>query len=94
MAEIRKGIVTRLHNGGTSAVIRPFGGGETETPPLPVQRISVQVPEHTGSGDAGGVTVPAMTFIALHPRVSVGDVVAFILFHDGTGLIIDKIGGE
>ena len=34
-----------------------------------------------------------MNIVQFHPVLAVGDVVAFALFEDGTGLIIDKSGG-
>lgn len=90
MADIRKGKVTKVLYGGTHAVIRPFGWGETETPELPVQRVTVKIPAHTGQGSEGSVSIPAQTVVALHPIVAINDIVAFVLYEDGTGLIIDK----
>lgn len=77
MADMRKGIVTQVTNGGATAIIRPYGVGASLTPPLPVQQIKI--------------TRPDQNWTELHPRLSVGDSVAFVLFEDGTGLIIDKI---
>jgi hypothetical protein len=67
MAEIKKGVVTQVIEGG-GAVIRPYGAGSALTPEL-----------------AG------LSFVQPHPTIAVGDSVAFVLFEDGTGFIIDKV---
>ncbi len=89
MAEIRNGVVTQILAGGAQAVIRPFGLGQSVTPPLPVQNITVKIPAYTAHGEQH----PAQTIQVLHPALAVGDRVAFVLYEDGTGLIIDKTGG-
>jgi hypothetical protein len=77
MADVKKGIVTQVTEGG--AIIRPYGSGSALTPVLPVQKIKIEKPE------AG------LSFEQLHPMLAVGDPVAFVLFEDGTGIIIDKM---
>lgn len=82
---VKKGIVTQVI--GDRGVVRAFGMGASLTPPLKVQKITVEIPAFTAHGESHGaiaVTVP-------HPRLAVGDTVAFCLFDDGTGLIIDKV---
>ena len=83
MAEIKHGIVTQVMAGGAQAVIRPYGQGSTVTPPLPVQTLKIRIPAFEAHGE----------IVQFHPVLAVGDVVAFALFEDGTGLIIDKTGG-
>ena len=78
MAEIRKGIVTQVVKDGAAAVIRPYGAGTALMPQLPTQRIIVP-----GQDAASSTTI-------YHPQLATGDPVAFVLFEDGTGLIIDK----
>ena len=87
MAEIQKGIVTQVLAGGESAIMRPYGVGETLTPELPVQHIKIVRPAF----DAHGENHPELEWEQLHPELVVGDEVAFVLFEDGTGLIIDKV---
>ena len=85
MAEVKKGVVTQVTASG--AVIRPYGSGSSLTPELPVQKIKIMVPAFV----AHGQNHPAVSFEQLYPALSVGDAVAFALFEDGTGLIIDKV---
>lgn len=89
MAELLKGKVTKVMSG--KATVKPFGYGSTETPPLKLQQITIKIPEHTASGVNGSMTAPAQTVTVNHPAVKVNDAVAFVLYEDGTGLIIDKI---
>lgn len=92
MASMQKGVVTQVVSGGEKAIVRPFGAGSALTPELPVQKITVKRPEfqaHANEYNTG--EHPEMTFQVLHPALAVGDAVAFVLFEDGTGLIIDKI---
>lgn len=77
MAEIKKGIVTQVV--GDRAIIRPYGSGDALTPALPVQRIHINYPD------------AELSFVQLHPSLALGDSVAFALFEDGTGIIIDKL---
>lgn len=88
MAEIKHGVVTQVMAGGAQAVIRPYGQGSTVTPPLPVQTLKIKIPAFTANRQH-----PEMNIVQFHPVLAVGDVVAFALFEDGTGLIIDKTGG-
>ena len=89
MAEIKNGVVTQVMAGGAQAVIRPYGQGSTVTPPLPVQTLKIRIPAFEAHGEQHSEQEIAQ----LHPVLAVGDVVAFALFEDGTGLIIDKTGG-
>ena len=92
MAEIQKGIVTQVVDGGEKAVIRPFGGGSSLTPPLPVQKVQITRPAFTAHANEYNTGEhPELEFEQLHPVLSVGDSVAFVLFPDGTGLIFDKV---
>lgn len=80
MAQLQKGTVTGVSADGSKGILRPLGGGDSVTPELPVQRIKIESPDtETGTKEQ------------LHPDIDVGDIVAFVLFDDGTGLIIDKI---
>lgn len=85
MADMQKGVVTQVTVGG--AIIRPYGAGASLTPDLPVQKIKITVPAFTAHGE----NHPAISFEQSHPALSVGDAVAFVLYEDGTGLIIDKV---
>mgnify|MGYP003207701872 CR=1 FL=1 len=89
MAEIKNGVVTQVMAGGAQAVIRPYGQGSTVTPPLPVQTLKIRIPAFEAHGEQHS----EQEIVQLHPVLAVGDVVAFALFEDGTGLIIDKTGG-
>lgn len=89
MAEIKHGVVTQVMAGGAQAVIRPYGQDSTVTPPLPVQTLKIKIPAFTAHEEQH----PEQEIVQFHPVLAVGDVVAFALFEDGTGLIIDKSGG-
>ena len=87
MASIEKGVVTQVMGGGAQAVLRPYGLGQSVTPPLPVQTLKIKIPAF----EAHGEQHPEMEIEQIHPVLAVGDDVAFVLFDDGTGLIIDKV---
>ena len=89
MAEIKNGVVTQVMAGGAQAGIRPYGQGSTVTPALPVQTLKIRIPAFEAHGEQHS----EQEIVQLHPVLAVGDVVAFALFEDGTGLIIDKTGG-
>lgn len=92
MAEIKKGTVTQISDGGTKAVIRPFGGGSSLTPPLPVQKISINRPAFTAhQNEYNSGEHSELTFDQDFPILAVGDSVAFVLFEDGTGVILCKV---
>lgn len=82
MAQVLKGKIIQVL--GDTAVIRPFGLGAALTPPLPAQKIEVNIPAISG----GNHTHPAQTVTATHPTLLVGADVVFVLFEDGTGVII------
>lgn len=85
MAQVLKGKITQVI--GNSAVIRPFGLGTALTPPLPAQKIEVNIPAISG----GTHTHPAQTVTVIHPALAVGCDVVFVLFEDGTGAIIAEV---
>lgn len=92
MAYVSKGVVTQVLQYGAKAVMRPLGGGKSVTPALPVQKIIVTLPElvaHKNEYNTG--EHPEQILTIYHPILQVGDLVAFVLFEDGTGKIIDKI---
>lgn len=87
MAQIQKGTVTGVTSGGAKGILKPLGSGDTVTPELPVQNIKITIPAHMAHGE----NHEEYKFEQLHPEIKVGDMVAFVLFEDGTGLIIDKV---
>lgn len=89
MAEMQKGVVTEVQEGGAKAVLRPYGLGQSVTPAIPVQELKITIPAF----EAHGEQHPEMEITQLHPVLEVGDNVAFVLYEDGTGLVIDKIKG-
>lgn len=92
MAQVQKGTVTEVKDGGKKGIIRPYGGGSSLTPELPVQAIKITRPAFTSHANAYNTGQhPELEWTEYHPRISVGDSVVFVLFEDGTGLIIDKI---
>ena len=76
MADLRQGIVTRITD-DLKAVIQPFGSGQALTPPLPMQEIYAMLWE--------------AEYYLLHPIVAVGDIVVYVLFEDGHGVILAKM---
>lgn len=87
MASIEKGVVTQVLGGGAQAIIRPYGLGQSVTPPLPVQTLNIKIPAFVAHEEQH----PERLIVQFHPVLAVGDDVAFVLFDDGTGLIIDKV---
>lgn len=78
MAEIRHGVVAQVLIDG-SAIVRPTSAGQSVTPPLPCQE--------------GVVYINGLETYVLFPIIGVGDHVAFVLFEDGSGAILARLGG-
>lgn len=92
MAQILKGTVTQVLDGGKKAILRPLGGGNSVTPELPVQSITITRPAFTShQNEYNTGQHPELEWVEYHPKLKVGDSAVFALFEDGTGLIIDKI---
>lgn len=83
MAQVLKGVITQVCEGG-SAVIRPYGQGSALTPPLPAQKITVNIPPISGGDHTHG----AVAVIVTHPALDVGKRVVFVLFDDGSGAVL------
>ncbi|MEE0433916.1 MAG: hypothetical protein UDB11_00720 [Peptococcaceae bacterium] len=77
---VQKGVITHFTNG--MPVVRPYGSGDALTPPL--------VDGHRACGNA-----PQCAHIDFNgcplPALAVGDVVAFAMFEDGTGIVLAKM---
>lgn len=86
MADIMKGTVVSFANG--KPVARPFGSESAVSPPLDNQwrpcGDNVQCKCSCTEGSYDGCPLPSL---------AVGDVVAFVVFDDGTGVVLAKMGG-
>ena len=92
MAQVAKGIVTQVLDGGKKAILRPLGGGQSVTPELPVQAITITRSAFTAhQNEYNTGQHPEMEWTECYPRLKVGDAAVFVLFEDGTGLIVGKI---
>lgn len=77
MAQVQKGVVTQFENG--LPVVRPFGSGDALTPPLEDRR--------RACGSSALCTCNGAICCPIG-GLSVGDVVTFVVFEDGTGVVL------
>lgn len=106
MGEVCKGVVTAIEKAGVrvrpyaagSSVTPPLTYHDTasilleQLVPVTVESVRVTVGGSSGTGTGTGhITVPVTITGKIQPPLKINDVVLYVLYEDGTGMILSKL---